>query len=505
MPTGNAANLCSSSDGDLPYRPSGHNPVPERPDHLSDTHTPDTTFAALGVREPLVKALADKGITSPFPIQVDTLPDTLSGRDVLGRGKTGSGKTLAFSIPMVSRLAGELSGGKRRPGRPVGLILAPTRELATQITATLEPLAAAYDLRVTTIFGGVSQNRQVSALKAGVDIVVACPGRLEDLMKQKFVSLDAVEITVLDEADHMADLGFLPVVTRILTATPQQGQRLLFSATLDNGVDKLVKRFLKNEVLHSVDEANSPVAAMTHHVFDVDGVEAKRKLVERLASGTGRRILFMRTKHQARKLARQLTEAGIPSVDLHGNLSQAARDRNLASFSAGEARVLVATDVAARGVHVDDVQLVVHVDPPAEHKAYLHRSGRTARAGSAGDVVTVVLPEQRKDLAVLMRKAAIKVTPVRSTAESAHVLDLVGDIAPHVAPAPKAAPASNGGGRNQRPGGAQGGRGQGGRAHGQGGGARRSRSGAAGRPRAAASTGGGTRTASAGGSRRRQG
>ncbi|MDH6288967.1 superfamily II DNA/RNA helicase [Rhodococcus opacus] len=507
MPTGNAANLCSSSDGDLPYRPSGHNPVPERPDHLSDTHTPDTTFAALGVREPLVKALADKGITSPFPIQVDTLPDTLSGRDVLGRGKTGSGKTLAFSIPMVSRLAGELSGGKRRPGRPVGLILAPTRELATQITAALEPLAAAYDLRVTTIFGGVSQNRQVSALKAGVDIVVACPGRLEDLMKQKFVSLDAVEITVLDEADHMADLGFLPVVTRILTATPQHGQRLLFSATLDNGVDKLVKRFLKNEVLHSVDEANSPVAAMTHHVFDVDGVESKRKLVERLASGTGRRILFMRTKHQARKLARQLTEAGIPSVDLHGNLSQAARDRNLASFSAGEARVLVATDVAARGVHVDDVQLVVHVDPPAEHKAYLHRSGRTARAGSAGDVVTVVLPEQRKDLAVLMRKAAIKVTPLRSTADSAHVLDLVGDIAPHVTPAPKAAaPASNGGGRNQRPGGAQGGRGgQGGRAHGQGGGARRSRSGGAGRPRAASSTGGGTRTASAAGSRRRQG
>ncbi|MFD7008304.1 DEAD/DEAH box helicase [Rhodococcus jostii] len=474
---------------------------------MSDTHTPDTTFAALGVREPLVKALADKGITSPFPIQVDTLPDTLSGRDVLGRGKTGSGKTLAFSIPMVSRLAGELSGGKRRPGRPVGLILAPTRELATQITAALEPLAAAYDLRVTTIFGGVSQNRQVSALKAGVDIVVACPGRLEDLMKQKFVSLDAVEITVLDEADHMADLGFLPVVTRILTATPQHGQRLLFSATLDNGVDKLVKRFLKNEVLHSVDEANSPVAAMTHHVFDVDGVEAKRKLVERLASGTGRRILFMRTKHQARKLARQLTEAGIPSVDLHGNLSQAARDRNLASFSAGEARVLVATDVAARGVHVDDVQLVVHVDPPAEHKAYLHRSGRTARAGSAGDVVTVVLPEQRKDLALLMRKAAIKVTPLRSTADSAHVLDLVGAIAPHVTPAPKAvAPASNGGGRNQRPGGAQGGRGgQDGRAHGQGGGARRSRSGGAGRPRAASSTGGGTRTASAAGSRRRQG
>ena len=460
---------------------------------MSDTSTVTTitaTFASLGVRPPLVKALEDGGITSPFPIQIDTLPDTLSGRDVLGRGKTGSGKTLAFSIPMVSRLAGELAGGKRRPGRPLGLVLAPTRELATQITATLEPLAAAYDLRVTTIFGGVSQHRQVQALKAGVDIVVACPGRLEDLMKQKFVSLDAVEITVLDEADHMADLGFLPVVTRILSSTPADGQRLLFSATLDNGVDKLVKRFLKNEVMHSVDEANSPVAAMTHHVFDVDGVEAKKALVEKLASGTGRRILFMRTKHQARKLARQLTESGIPSVDLHGNLSQAARDRNLAAFSAGEARVLVATDVAARGVHVDDVELVVHVDPPAEHKAYLHRSGRTARAGSAGDVVTVVLPEQRKDLAILMRKASIKVTPVRSTANSEHVVKLVGDIAPHVTPAPKAPVAPQGGGRGARParsGQARSGQarsGQGGQARGgQGGQSRGARSGGAGRAR----------------------
>ncbi|NMM84332.1 DEAD/DEAH box helicase [Rhodococcus sp. SRB_17] len=450
---------------------------------MSDTST--ATFASLGVRAPLVKALEDGGITSPFPIQIDTLPDTLSGRDVLGRGKTGSGKTLAFSIPMVSRLAGDLAGGKRRPGRPLGLILAPTRELATQITAALEPLASAYDLRVTTIFGGVSQHRQVQALKAGVDIVVACPGRLEDLMKQKFVSLDAIEITVLDEADHMADLGFLPVVTRILSATPANGQRLLFSATLDNGVDKLVKRFLKNEVMHSVDEANSPVAAMTHHIFDVDGVEAKKALVEKLASGTGRRILFMRTKHQARKLARQLTESGIPSVDLHGNLSQAARDRNLAAFSAGEARVLVATDVAARGVHVDDVQLVVHVDPPAEHKAYLHRSGRTARAGSAGDVVTVVLPEQRKDLAILMRKASIKVTSIRSTANSEHVIALVGDIAPHVTPAPKAPVQPQGPGRGARP--ARSGQarsGQGGQARsGQGGQSRGARTGGAGRPR----------------------
>ena len=301
----------------------------------------DMTFADLGVPAPLVGVLAERGITHPFPIQVQTLPDTLAGRDVLGRGKTGSGKTLAFSIPLASRL----SGNKRRPFRPSGLVLAPTRELATQITTTLKPLAAANDLRVTAIFGGVPQTKQVAALKSGIDIVVACPGRLEDLMKQRLISLDAVEITVIDEADHMADLGFLPGVTRILAATPSVGQRLLFSATLDNGVDNLVNRFLRDEVLHSVDELNTPVSAMTHHVFHVAGVEAKKELVHRLASGTGRRILFMRTKHHARKLAKQLTESGIPSVDLHGNLSQPARDRNLAAFTAGEARVLVATDI----------------------------------------------------------------------------------------------------------------------------------------------------------------
>ncbi|MFY2787176.1 DEAD/DEAH box helicase [Rhodococcus sp. KRD162] len=411
--------------------------------------TTPQTFAALGVPQAIADVLASQGKTEAFPIQADTLPDTLQGRDVLGRGKTGSGKTLAFSIPMVARLAGQLPGN-RKPGRPRGLILAPTRELATQIAVAIEPLAAAYSLKVTTIFGGVSQVRQVSALKAGVDIVVACPGRLEDLMKQRHLTLDGVQITVLDEADHMADLGFLPVVTRILAATPDKGQRMLFSATLDNGVDKLVKRFLHNQITHSVDEATSHVEAMTHSVFEVDGVEAKKKLVHRLASGTGRRILFMRTKHQARKLAKQLTDAGIPSVDLHGNLSQAARDRNLAAFSSGQARVLVATDVAARGVHVDDVQLVVHVDPPAEHKAYLHRSGRTARAGSAGDVVTVVLPEQRKDTAVLLRKADIKVTPVRVTADSPAVANLVGEQARYVEPAPRVeqAPARSGAPRN---------------------------------------------------------
>ncbi|MGK8557331.1 DEAD/DEAH box helicase [Nocardia gipuzkoensis] len=393
----------------------------------------DTSFAALGVSAPLVKALTRAGITEPFPIQTDTLPDSLSGRDVLGRGRTGSGKTLAFAIPMVNRLGGGLAG-RRAPSRPTGLVLAPTRELATQITAALEPLAAAYRMTVTTIFGGVPQNRQVRALRAGVDIVVACPGRLEDLMNQRLISLDAVEVTVIDEADHMADLGFLPGVTRILAATPNHGQRLLFSATLDNGVNKLVSRFLPDAKLHSVDEANSPVAAMTHHVFETASVEAKREVVHRLASGSGRRILFMRTKHQARKLAKQLTLAGIPAVDLHGNLSQGARDRNLAVFAAGDALVLVATDVAARGVHVDGVELVVHVDPPAEHKAYLHRSGRTARAGNSGEVITLVLPGERRDLADLMRKAKITVTPQRVTADSPVVAELVGTIAPFVAP-----------------------------------------------------------------------
>jgi superfamily II DNA/RNA helicase len=402
--------------------------------------TTQQNFAELGVPQSVTKVLDAQGITIPFPIQIDTLPDTLAGRDVLGRGKTGSGKTLAFAIPLVSRL----ESGKRRPSRPSGLVLAPTRELATQITAALEPLATARGLKVTTIFGGVPQGRQVSALKSGVDIVVACPGRLEDLMKQRVISLDSVEITVLDEADHMADLGFLPGVTRILASTPAGGQRLLFSATLDNGVDKLVKRFLRNEKTHSVDEENSPVAEMTHHVFHVAGAATKTELVHRLASGSGRRILFMRTKHQARKLARQLTEAGVPSVDLHGNLSQPARDRNLAAFSAGTARVLVATDIAARGVHVDDVQLVVHVDPPAEHKAYLHRSGRTARAGSSGDVVTVVLPEQRKDHAALMRRAGINVRPQQVGAHDEPVTKLVGEVAAYQAPAPKAAqPAHN--------------------------------------------------------------
>lgn len=395
-----------------------------------------SSFLDLGVPADLAAVLAESGKTEAFAIQRDTLPDSLAGRDLLGRGRTGSGKTIAFALPLVARLAA--SGKKRRSGLPRGLVLAPTRELATQIAATVAPLAEAAGLKVTTVFGGVSQRPQEQALRGGVDIVVACPGRLEDLMKQQVVRLSEIEVTVLDEADHMADLGFLPGVTRILNATPAGGQRLLFSATLDRGIDTLARRFLVNPVSHEVDEASVPVGEMTHRVLVVDSTENKTTLVRDLASGTGRRILFTRTKHQAKKLAKQLTAAGIPAVDLHGNLSQNARERNLGAFSSdpdeGGVRVLVATDVAARGVHVDNVDLVVHVDPPMEHKAYLHRSGRTARAGAAGTVVTVVLPEQRRDVKDLLRKAAISVALEDLTADA--VNELVPERAPHVRPAP---------------------------------------------------------------------
>jgi len=394
------------------------------------------SFTSLGVPEALVRALTASGITEPFPIQTATLPATMTGSDVLGRGRTGSGKTLAFALPMVARLSGCRSAVRR----PRGLVLAPTRELANQIAAVLAPLADIAGLRITTIFGGVSQHRQEIALKDGVDIVVACPGRLEDLLGQKVLSLDAVEITVLDEADHMADLGFLPGVRRIMAATPTKGQRMLFSATLDNGVDQIVRQFLHDPVRQSVDPEQSQIAEMTHHVFTVDSAETKRVVVEHLASGLGRRLLFTRTKHQAKKLAKQLTAAGIPAVDLHGNLSQPARERNLEAFSTGAVRVLVATDIAARGIHVDAIELVVHVDPPAEHKAYLHRSGRTARAGSGGDVVTLVLPEQASDFRALSRQAKITATPQPVRAGTPVLERLVGELAARVKPS--AAPAA---------------------------------------------------------------
>jgi superfamily II DNA/RNA helicase len=382
------------------------------------------TFAELGLPTAVVTTLAANGIEQPFPIQAATLPDSLAGRDVLGRGRTGSGKTYAFLLPLVSRLA--QNPKPRVSGKPRALILAPTRELVTQIEASLAPLAEATGLRSVVVFGGVGAQPQIDKLRKGVDIVIACPGRLEDHASSGHADLSAIEITVLDEADHMADLGFLPGVKRLLDRTPKKGQRMLFSATLDNGVDVLVKRYLHDPVTHSVDSAQSPVSAMVHHVLHVDHA-ARVDVLTDLAASPGRTIVFARTKHGAKGLTRKLNSRGVPAVELHGNLSQNARTRNLAAFSDGTATVMVATDIAARGIHVDDVNLVVHADPPVEHKAYLHRSGRTARAGADGTVVTLMLDSQVSDVRDLTRKAGIKPTITKFRGASHPVLQ---EIAP---------------------------------------------------------------------------
>lgn len=396
-----------------------------------------TTFEALGVPDPIVAALARAGCPTPFPIQAATLPSSLAGRDVLGRGRTGSGKTVAFAVPTVVAL--HRSGREQRLKSPRSLVLVPTRELAAQVAATIAPLARAMGQRVTVVHGGVSQGPQVAALRRGIDVLVACPGRLEDLIQQGHCRLDSVEVCVLDEADHLADLGFLPAVKRLLDQTPAGGQRMLFSATLDRAVDALVRRYLSNPVTHSVDPADATPSTLEHHTFSVTAAD-KSAVVRDLASGKDRTLLFMRTKHGAKKLARDLNTQGIPAVDLHGNLSQSQRDRNLAAFSDGSARVLVATDIAARGIHVDDIALVVHVDPPTEHKAYLHRSGRTARAGAAGAVVTVILPDQARDVATMIRQAGIRPAAARIVPGDARTLALTGPFAEPVfrAPAPVA-------------------------------------------------------------------
>jgi superfamily II DNA/RNA helicase len=366
-----------------------------------------SSFTDLGVPRTLVAVLAGLGITDPFPIQAATLPDSLAGRDVLGRGRTGSGKTYAFALPVIARLAA--AGTPRRPGRPRALILAPTRELATQIHATVAPLAAAAGLRTLTVFGGVGPRPQINGLRAGVDVLIACPGRLADHIQQGHANLDAVEITVLDEADHMADLGFLPVVRRLMDRTPRSGQRMLFSATLDGGVDVLVDRYLHEPVVHHVDAPAAAPADMSHHVLHVRHDDRLAVLVD-LVAAPGRTMVFTRTKHRARTLTRQLVAAGVAAVELHGNLAQNARERNLSAFAGGTAQTLVATDIAARGIHVDDVALVIHADPPVEHKAYLHRSGRTARAGAQGTVITLMTDDQQRDVRDLTRKAGIRPT-----------------------------------------------------------------------------------------------
>ena len=397
----------------------------------------DVGFPALGVPASLCAALARTGIDTPFPIQAAVLPDALAGLDILGRGQTGSGKTLGFSIPLAARLA----GGHTSAGRPRGLVLVPTRELANQVQATLQPLAHAVGLSVATIFGGTPQGRQVTALRKRVDIIVACPGRLADLIDQGHCQLGDVEVSVIDEADHMADLGFLPVVRRLLEATPADGQRMLFSATLDNAVDVLVRRFLTSPAQHSVDEVGAP-APIVHHLLTVAAAD-RTAVVGVLASGNNRTLVFTRTKHGAERLARQLTQAGTPAAELHGNLSQRARERSLSMFSTGTVRVLVATDIAARGIHVDGIDLVIHADSPAEHKAYLHRSGRTARAGASGVVITLQTHAQAKDVRAVMRKAGVVPLAASVTPDSPLLRSIAGEPAERVAPSARPAGAAD--------------------------------------------------------------
>jgi superfamily II DNA/RNA helicase len=377
----------------------------------------------------VVGVLTDVGITTPFPIQAATLPDALAGRDVLGRGRTGSGKTIAFSIPLVTALA----EGHTMACRPRGLVLVPTRELASQVQAVLAPLAQAMGLTVVTIFGGTPQSRQVAALRARTDIVVACPGRLADLIEQGHCQLGDVEISVIDEADHMADLGFLPVVSRLLKATPPDGQRMLFSATLDKDVDVLVRRFLSEPARHAVDSVAAAPAAMVHRVLTVAPAD-RVSVVAALAGGKNRSLIFTRTRRSAHRLARQLTAARVPAVELHGDLGQNTREQNLASFASGATRVMVATDIAARGIHVDGIDLVIHADPPAEHKAYLHRSGRTARAGAAGIVITLQTPAQEHEVRALMRKASVVPLAARVSPDSALLRSIAGEPAEPIAP-----------------------------------------------------------------------
>ncbi|ADU46785.1 DEAD/DEAH box helicase [Intrasporangium calvum] len=468
--------------------------------------TTDLTFGALGVPSALTAALADLGITTPTPIQAATLPDSLAGRDVLGRGRTGSGKTYAFLLPIVARLAAAPT--RRSPGRPRALILAPTRELATQIDTALAPLAATAGLNSLTIFGGVGQNPQVQGLRRGVDVVVACPGRLEDLMGQGHVSLDSVEITVLDEADHMADLGFLPGVRRIMDKTPATGQRMLFSATLDGAINVIVKRFLTSPRTHEADSAQSPVSTMAHHVLHVTS-DAHLAVILDLAAAPGRKVVFTRTKHRAKKLAKQLNSSGVPAVELHGNLSQGARTRNMDDFHSGRAQTLVATDIAARGIHVDDVALVIHADPPVEHKAYLHRSGRTARAGADGTVVTMMLDDQVRDVRDLTRKAGIKPTTTRVAVGHPLLVELApGERSYAAGLVREAVPTVGGGARRQggsgssRGTGARDGAGQGRAGGGRAGGGRAGGGRGAGRSGGSAAAGGSGSSAASGSGRR---
>ncbi|WP_242460189.1 DEAD/DEAH box helicase, partial [Clavibacter michiganensis] len=382
------------------------------------------TFAALGLGQNIVRVLEELGAASPFPIQAATIPDVLAGRDVLGRGRTGSGKTIAFGAPLVERLLENDGAKNRKMGRkPRALILAPTRELAMQIDRTVQPIARSVGLFTTTIFGGVPQFKQVGALQRGVDILIATPGRLEDLIDQGRLDLSEIVVTVLDEADHMCDLGFLEPVQRILRQVKKDGQRLLFSATLDKGVATLVNEFLPSPSVHEVAGEDQASSTIDHRVLLIEQRD-KAAIIEQLSSGEGKTLIFARTRAFAEQLADQLEDAGIPATSLHGDLNQARRTRNLQLLTSGKVRVLVATDVAARGIHVDDIGLVIQADAPDEYKSYLHRAGRTGRAGKQGTVVTLITKARRRRMDDLLGRAEIKATTVMAAAGDRVIADL---------------------------------------------------------------------------------
>ncbi len=393
----------------------GRRPAPQGEFALPVTTTPAlpavAAFADLDMPAPLLAALGAEGMAVPFPIQAATLPNTLAGRDVLGRGRTGSGKTLAFGLALLARTAGRRAESRQ----PLALVLVPTRELAQQVTDALTPYARPLRLRMATVVGGMSIGRQAGALHSGAEVVVATPGRLKDLIQRGDCRLDQVEITVLDEADQMADMGFMPQVTELLDQVRPGGQRMLFSATLDRNVDLLVRRYLSDPVVHSVDPSAGAVTTMEHHVLHVHAADKHTATIE-IGAREGSVIMFLDTKHAVDRLTKDLLSSGVRAAALHGGKSQPQRTRTLEQFKTGHVTVLVATNVAARGIHVDNLDLVVNVDPPTDHKDYLHRGGRTARAGESGSVVTLVMPNQRREMTRLMADAGISpfTTQVRS-------------------------------------------------------------------------------------------
>ncbi|MFG2602327.1 DEAD/DEAH box helicase [Streptomyces sp. NPDC048514] len=389
------------------------------------TAPPAASFAALGLPAEMLGTLTELGLREPFPIQAATVPSALAGRDVLGRGRTGSGKTLAFGLPLLARTAGR----RAEPKQPLALVLVPTRELAQQVTEALAPFADALRLRMATVVGGMSIGRQVSAIRHGAEVVVATPGRLQDLVERKDCRLGKVRITVLDEADQMCDLGFLPQVTEVLDQVHPDGQRMLFSATLDRDVDQLVRRYLHDPVVHSVDPSAGAVTTMKHHVLVVHGPDRYAVTTE-IAARDGRVLLFLDTKHAVDQLTRHLRASGVHAAALHSGKSQPQRTRTLAQFKNGHVTVLVATNVAARGLHVDDLDLVVNVDPPTDPKDYVHRAGRTARAGESGSVITLVLSGQRRELSRLMAAAGVEPTVTKVRSGEAELTRITGAKAP---------------------------------------------------------------------------